>query len=91
MLNIIEVKTKDQKLIRLTLTQWKHIVYRHPEMSSKLIDIENMLLYPSYIKDEEEIKKYYKYIKDIHKYIMVAIRILNGDGFVMTSYLTRKI
>ena len=67
MLNIIEVKTKDQKLIRLTLTQWKHIVYRHPEMSSKLIDIENVLLYPSYIKDEEEIKKYYKYIKDIQR------------------------
>ena len=89
---IFTVKSKENKLIRLTVKQWKHIVYRHPEMTNKLIQIEKTIIYPDYIKAcEENIIKYYKYIKEEAKYIVVAVKMLNGEGFIVTSYLTRKI
>ena len=93
MFNIIFItEIKDRKLIRLTVKQWKHIVHRHPEIINKLILIESTLKSFDYIKySEHNTRKYYKYLKEINKYVMVAVKILNGDGFIMTAYLTRKI
>ena len=42
-------------------------------------------------KETENETKYYRYIKEESKYLMVAFRILNGEGFVITSYMTKKI
>ena len=88
---IFIIKTREGRIIRLTTEQWKHIVYRHPEMSNKINEIEVALEYPEYKKQSNSVIKYYKYIKEEKNYIMVAVRILNGEGFVITSYLTKKI
>ncbi len=88
---IFTVKIRDNKIIRLTTKQWKNIVYRHPEISNKLSEMENTLTFPDYKKEENNITKYYKYIKEEDKYMMVACKLLNGDGFVITGYITRKI
>ncbi len=89
---IIKIATRDNLIIKLTKEQWKHIIHRHPEMSNKLTEIEFTLKYPEYkIHYKNNIRKYYKYIKHENKYNMVVVKILNGDGFIITSYLTRKI
>ena len=88
---IFTVKTRNSKVIRLTSEQWKHISYRHPEMSNKIYEIEKALEYPEYKKETENETKYYKYIKEESKYLRVAFIILNGEGFVITSYMTKKI
>jgi len=90
--NILEVKTKDEKLIRLTEKQWLHIKQRHPEMATKVGDIEDTIANPAVrIQHSDETTKFYKFIKDEKKYIMVAVKILNGDGFVITAYKTRRL
>ena len=87
---IIEVKTKDGKLIRLPEKQWKHIRYRHPEIS--LDGIEDTIVNPTArIQYSDDITKFYKFIKREKKYVMVAVKILNGDGFVITAYKTKRI
>lgn len=35
--------------------------------------------------------KFYRFLKKENKYIMVAVKALNGDAFVITSYFTFKI
>ena len=35
--------------------------------------------------------KIYKLYKDIEAYIMVAIKILNDEGFVLTAFVTKRI
>ncbi len=84
--------TRDGKHIRLTKTQWNHISYRHPEMTHNLDDIRKTVENPTTIKSQSEnIKRLYYYLKEENKYIMVAIKILNGTGFVITSYKTKRI
>ena len=40
---------------------------------------------------DENIRKYYEYLKDKNQYIMVSIKVLNGHGFVITIYKTFKL
>lgn len=92
MANIFEVKTKDKRLIRLTEKQWLHVKQRHPEMVARAGDIEDAIANPTVrVQHSDETTKFYKPIKDEKKYIMVAVKILNGDGFVVTAYKTRRI
>ena len=78
--------------ISLTETQWKHIKFRHPEMSDKLDDIRETVERPSTIRKQSgNVIKCYKYLKPEKCYIMVAVKVLNGDGFILTSYLTRLV
>ena len=91
-MSIIFEVMNDNKIIILTETQWKHIKFRHPEMVNKLYDIEKTIRKPHYkLYFDDNTRKYYKYIKEETKYIMVAIKIINGEGFVITSYLTSRI
>jgi len=92
MVNIFEVRTKDGKIIRLAERQWLHIKQRHPEMPNRLDDIEDAITNPTArIQHSEGVTKFYKFMKDENKYIMAAVKILNGDGFVVTAYKTRRI
>ena len=85
------VKTKDNKLVYLNMSQWRHIAYRHPEMVNKMDQVEEALQHADVMIIREDKRKYYKYQKDERKYVMVAVRMLNGDGFIITSYMTRKV
>ena len=89
---IFFVKSKDGKEIRLANAQWKHIKFRHSEMTNMLKDVEDTIRNPTTVRrHSESITKFYKFMKDKKKYIMVAVKILNGEGFVVTSYFTAKI
>ena len=89
---IFALTTKNGIEIRLTKTQWKHISYRHPEMAGRQADIKETILNPTAIrKHSKEITKFYKFLKDKKQYIMVAVKLLDHEGFVATAYLTLKI
>ncbi len=61
-------------------------------MATKINEIENAIVNPTArIQYSDETTKFYKSIKDEKKYIMVAVKILNGDGFVITAYKTKRI
>jgi len=89
---IFTTKSKDNIEIRLTRAQWKHIAYRHPEMRGRLKDIKEAIINPTARRTHsKDIIKLYKFLKDKKKYIMVAVKTLNHEGFVITAYQTLRI
>ncbi len=80
--------------IRLTKERWRHITTEHPDVT----DIEEikatiqkpLTVTPS-VYDPENVAWNYRYNKDKKRYLMVAVKYLNGEGFIITSHYTRKI
>ena len=47
-----------------------------------------------YFPEDTTVKYFYKYIKENpseEKYLLVSVKYLNGEGFVITSFFTNKI
>jgi len=82
--------------IRLTDERFKHILER-PEMISAESQIKETILVPEIIKESKhdvKVQIYYgPYEKTpvTKKYLAVIVKILNHEGFVITSYYTDKI
>ncbi len=94
MLNIFEITDKTGRKIRLTQERWNHITREHPEMVS-LEEVRNTLISPLKIKSSkyspEDVNYYYRFDKERKKYLMTAVKYLNGDGFVITVYYLRNL
>lgn len=95
---IFEINDKGGKKIRLTEKQWKHI-QKHPHMHiyESIENIKNTIKNPTtirYNKEDESIIFYYKEFKDMsaeERYLLISVKYLNGNGFIITSFYTNKI
>lgn len=93
---IFEVVDKTGRKIRLTKKQWSHITKKHPEVES-LEEIKETIKNPDKItcpKIDQTIGFYYKYFKhkpSPYKYLLILVKYLNGESYVITSYLEDKI
>ncbi|MBS3176721.1 hypothetical protein J4457_05815 [Candidatus Woesearchaeota archaeon] len=90
---LFEIKDKTGRQIRLTPKQWKHI-QEHPEMTDKIERIRETLEKPDKIfqsPSEPKVHYYFKYDKTIGKYLLVAVKYLNGQGFIITSFYSTKL
>ncbi len=93
---IFEIIDKNGRKIHLSRERWKHI-QAHPYMHEHLESIESTLknsltirLFPF----QKNVFHYYKEFKQYgleRRYLLVAVKYLNGDGFVVTSFFTNKI
>ena len=96
-MHIFEIKDKTGRKIRLTKRQWRETNLKHPGMAAYLEDIKETLVNPDSITNysiDENVRYYYKYFKHIkskNKYLLVIVKYLNGDGFVIKSYFERRI
>lgn len=91
---VFEIIDKTRRKIRLTRRQWEHITKKHPDLSAKEEEIKKVLEKPDLIlshKFDEKMRNYYLYNKDEKTYLMVAIKYLNGEGFVVSSFYTKHI
>lgn len=91
---VFEVIDKTKRKIRLTKRQWSHITIKHPDLSGKEEDIKDALEKPDLIIQHnfnENARNYYKYNKDEKAYLLVSVKYLNGNGFIITAFYTRKI
>jgi hypothetical protein len=91
-----EKKGYDGKRIRLTEVQKRHISFFHPEV---LVN-EDMLMETIAIPDlvtrggQPTIRVLYRYYANTpvtSKYLAVVTKLLNGEGFIVTSYFTDRI
>lgn len=94
-MRIFEVIDKSGRQIHLSDKQLKHIV-KHPEMQEKTIveRIQETVKNPNtIISDKYNLNKhvYYRYYKDQKQYLLVSVKYLNGEGFIITSFYTDKI
>jgi hypothetical protein len=94
---IFETTDKTGRKIRLTKKQWEHISRKHPAVAKYFGEIKETLIKPDSITESdlnENIKfyyKYYKYLESPHKYILVIVKYLNGEGFVISAYFEKNI
>ena len=91
---VFEIIDKTNRKIRLTKKQWSHITMKHPDLAGKEEEIKQDLENPDLIaqhKFDENMRNYYKYTKKEKAYLLVAVKYLNGEGFVITSYYMRNI
>ena len=92
--NLFEIRDKTGRKIRLTKRQWSHLSKKHPYMKNYLEEIKETLIHPDKaIKypDKGYYYKNYKYLKKPNCFVLVIVKYLNGEGFIITSYLEEKL
>ena len=93
---VFEILDKNKRRIHLTDERYRHIT-EHPGMQNRLDYIKETLEKP--LKTircgiNGDIVYYYKYYKNIKlktKYLMVIVKYLNDEGFIISAYLVNKI
>jgi len=93
---IFDVIDKTGRKVRLTKKQWSHINRKHPLVASYIEEIKDALIKPDAITDSDQedvyfYYKYYKFLKSPYKHILVMVKHLNGEGFIITVYLEKNI
>ena len=96
MINVFKLIDKTGRQIRLTKEQWSKIRKKHPEVENEELIKETLekptkITYHSY---DETAYKYYKHYKNrpyLENFLMVLVKYLNGDAFVVTTYFMDKI
>ncbi|HLD15049.1 MAG TPA: hypothetical protein VJB94_00515 [Candidatus Nanoarchaeia archaeon] len=92
--NILTIKDPINKIVYLSHERWLHIIIEHPELTNRIQDIESTVTNPNFTRESKRDKKvlyYYKYNKMQAKYLLVAVKYLNGKGFIITAFNVRKI
>jgi len=90
---VFEVIDKIGKKIRMTRKQWIHVMERRSYMEKYLEEIKETLQNPDKLEKKLLKKGYYyknyKFLKSPNKFILVIVKYLNGEGFVITTYLEK--
>lgn len=83
------------RAIRLTEERWAHIL-EHPEMAGQRERVVETLAAPDVIiataKDESvhAYQRLYEETPVTRKYLLVAVKILEDDAFVLTAFFTSR-
>jgi len=87
--NIFEVIDKTSRKIRLTKRQWEHIMRRHPYMGKYVEEIKETIKMPDKLiiklYNKGYYYKHYKYLKKPNRFILVVVKYLNDEGFIITT------
>lgn len=91
-----QIKSKLGKQIRTTHGYWHLITtIKHPSIRNKEDKIQETLRNPDYIrksKKDPNVYLYYKFYKRLNNlYVCVINGHLNGEGYIITAYLTDRI
>jgi len=91
MLWIFEITDKTGRLTHLSYKQWLH-TQTHPGMTISVIErIKETLISPYKIflsESDSSAYFFFRYYKDRQEYLMVLVKYLNGNGFIITSFYT---
>jgi len=92
---VFEVLSKLEKTVRLDEDRWKHIL-EHPEMANQLDKLKETLINPDEVRRSTYdtsvwlFHKLYTNTPITTKYLLVAIKVLNEEGFIVTAFFTDK-
>lgn len=80
-------------LVRTTKTHWQRIVnFKHPVMKDREEDVKLTLENPDEIRQSKQnarVLLYYRKSGDYHT--CVVVRTLDGEAFIITTYVTDRI
>ncbi len=77
--------------IRLTDERWSHIVEEHCELAGLRLEVLETVAYPARILEGGEGERLAVREIEPGKALVVVYRELQGDGFVITAFLTRRV
>ena len=78
--------------IRITDELWNYIVtIKHPSVRNKINDILQILSNPAEIRRSKRDRDVYLYYGKNDLFICAVCKHLDGEGFLITAYLTDKI
>ncbi len=96
-MRIFEIEDRSGRIVYLSKERWIHMASEHPAVANKIEDVKDVVLNPLIIKESEydpNVRYYYKYYKNIKlsaKYLLVAVKYINGEGYIITSFYTSRI
>ena len=89
---MIRTVCKLGKRIRCTARHWQSIAQKHDALARLADAVADTLQHPSYIRLSKEDDRVFLYYAPRGKYVLcVVCRHLNGEGFIITAYLTDRI
>ena len=94
-MNIFSVRSKSNKIIRLTDTIWNKISKEHLEFEDKYLEeMKETIRNPDYIVEgwQKELLalKWCDIAPAKPKYLCVVYRELNGEGFIITAFFISR-
>ncbi len=93
---VFEIVDKTGEKVHLTKERWKHIL-KHPHMHNQLENIKITIQNSTtirYYEEDEKVRYFYREFKvrgPLERYLLVSVKYLNGEGFIITSFFTDKI
>jgi len=88
-----QVKAVNGVIVRTTQAYWRKIVtFKHPVMTGKEEEVKQAIQQPDEIRrsvQSESVLLYYR--KEDGYYTCVVVRLLDGEGFIITTYITDRL
>lgn len=84
------------RAIRLSAERWQHIL-EHPEMTDQLARVTETLLAPDFViatEADAQVLAYHRLYPQTpvtRKYLIVAVKMLADDAFVLTAFFSRRL
>ncbi len=88
-----EVMTRLGFVVRTSPDYWQVLLGKHPDLRQYEAMLVPTLQSPDYIygsKTDRKVFLFYKMIK-VQRWLVIVVKRLNGDGFIVTSYQTGAI
>ncbi len=77
--------------IRLTVERWAHIIDDHPELADLQHGVLDTVKHPERVMAGRAGELLAIREHELNKWFVVAYRELNGDGFIITAFITSRI
>lgn len=89
---LFEVRTPLGWTVRTTSSYWDLIELKHPEVTGLINDISTCLRNPEVVYQSTQDEKVFLFYCVWNQYYCCAVaKRLNGEGFLITAYITDKI
>ena len=87
-----EVSTPLGFTVRTTADYWELLLFKHPEISGKDRDVQETLRLPNLVRrSRHDPTVHLFYWPEGDYYLCVVAKRLNGEGFIITAYITDTI
>ncbi len=86
----VTVTSQNNVPIRLTVERWAHIMEEHSELAAMQPDILKTVTNPTRILAGGANELLAVRVVEPGKWLVVVYRETNGDGFIITAFMTRR-
>lgn len=77
--------------VRTTHEYWALLLRKHPEVTGKETEVQRCLQEPEQVRRSKQDQAVYLFYRALPPYhLAVVVHRLDGDGFIITSYITDK-